>query len=151
MLRQWKSTRRKLRFMKIEGGRGVAANTGGRRAASAAPGFAPATEAPQRAAAAGSVAGITPLDAILALQAEEPLAQRRQRQARRGSEALDVLEELEHGLVFGRASASLRGQMEHLRRAAQPTGEAGLDAVLLEIDTRLAVELAKLDRHLGHA
>jgi len=137
--------------MKIEAGRGVTPSNGTRRAGVAAPGFAPAAEAPQRAAATLGVRGLTPLDAILALQADEPPAQRRARQARRGADALDALEKLELGLAFGHAPASLRGDMESLRRGAETTNEAGLDAVLREIDTRLAVELAKLDRQQGAA
>lgn len=138
--------------MKIESGRGVTASNAPRRAGSgAAPGFAPAVEAPQRSAAASGVGGVTLIEAILALQTDEPPAQRRARQARRGSDALDALEQLERGLVFGYAPASLQGEMENLRHGAQATGEAGLDAVLREIDTRLAVELAKLDRQLGRA
>ena len=136
--------------MKIESGRGVTPSNGPRRAgAVAAPGFTIAAEPPQRAAGVSGVGGITALDAVLALQTDEPPAQRRARQARRGADALDALEKLERGLVFGRAPGSLQSEMESLRRAAEPTGEEGLDGVLREIDTRLAVELAKLDRQLG--
>jgi hypothetical protein len=94
---------------------------------------------------------VTPLDAIIALQAEEPGPQRRARQARRGRDVLDALERLERGLLVGRAPASLRAELEHLQYAAQPTGDEGLDEILREIDTRLVVELAKLDRLLGRA
>jgi hypothetical protein len=138
--------------MKIESGRRVAPSSAPRRAGTAAPGFAPAeAEGPQRAAAASSVSAITPLDAIIALQSEEPPAQRRARQARRGRDALDALERLEQGLLLGRAPAALRAELESLRRGAAPTGDPGLDGVLLEIDTRLAVEAAKLDRLLGRS
>lgn len=95
--------------------------------------------------AANGVGGVTPLDAILALQTDETPGKRRTRQLRRGGQALDVLERLEHGLALGRAPASLRAELDTLRRSSEATGEAGLDAVLLEIDTRLAVEAAKLD------
>ena len=141
-----------VRAMKVEGGRGVGPSTGSRRTAgAAAPGFAPAAEEPQRTAAASGVAGVTALDALLALQAEEPAAQRRARQAKRGRAALDVLEQLERALVMGHAPASLRADLDHLQRGAEATGEAGLDEVLREIDIRLAVEAAKLDRMLERA
>ena len=134
--------------MKIESGRGVAASSssgsGPRRAA--APGFAPATDAPARAAAAASVSAAASLDAILALQAEGLEPERRARQVRRGKGALDALEELEKALAEGVAPASLRARLEGLRRAAEQTGEPDLDALLLEIDTRVAVELAKLEQ-----
>ncbi|MEZ6023458.1 MAG: flagellar assembly protein FliX [Hyphomonadaceae bacterium] len=132
--------------MKIERGSGVSQTSSARKAgAAAAPGFAPAAEAPQRAAPVTGVGAIPSLDAILALQGEEGPAQRRARQARRGRAALDALEALEKGLVLGRAPAGLRAELEALRRDAQPSGDEGLDEVLREIDTRLAVELAKLE------
>lgn len=134
--------------MKIESGRRVSPSSAPRRAA-AASGFAPDLEPPQRAAAAASVGAVTPLDAIVALQTEEPLAHRRARQLRRGRDALDALERLEQGLLVGRAPAALRAELESLRAGAALTGEAGLDHVLREIDIRLAVEAAKLERLLG--
>ena len=139
--------------MKIESGRGVASSTGARKAGSAAPsaGFAPAVEAPARTSAASAVSSVTPLDAIVALQAEDPAAYRRKRQARRGRDVLDALERLERGLLVGRAPAALKAELEHLQNAALPTGDEGLDEILREIDTRLVVELAKLDRLLGRA
>jgi hypothetical protein len=94
---------------------------------------------------------VTPLDAIIALQAEDPGAQRRARQARRGRDVLDALERLARGLLVGRAPAALRAELESLQDAAAPTGDEGLDEILREIDTRLCVELAKLDRMLGRA
>jgi hypothetical protein len=136
--------------MKIESGRGVASSTGARRAG-AAPGFAPTVDAPQRVAASGSVAAATPLDAIMALQAGGQEGERRARQTRRGRAVLDALEGLARGLALGRAPAGLRTELESLRRGAETTGEAGLDSVLREIDTRLAVELAKLEMSLGSA
>jgi len=133
--------------MKIESGRPVTSAGAAKGAGkAAAPGFAPTAEGPQRTAATSATSAVTPLDALIALQAEEDPARRRARQARRGAEALDALEDLERGLLLGRAPGGLKAQMERLRRDAEMTGEAGLDAVLLEIDTRLAVELAKLER-----
>lgn len=136
--------------MKIEGGRGVAPGAGARRTgAAAAPGFAPAMDAPARAAPAAGVQSITPLDAIMALQAEYPDARRRARQARRGRDVLDALDQLVRGIALGGAPAALQAELEGLRRQAEPSGDEGLDAILLEIDTRLAVELAKLDMAAG--
>jgi hypothetical protein len=139
--------------MKIESGRNVAPSSAPRRAgsAAAAPSFSPAVDAPQRTAAASAVSAVTPLDAIIALQAGEPPAQRRARQARRGRDVLDALERLERGLLAGRAPGALKAELESLHFAAQPTGEEGLDEVLREIDTRLAVEIAKLDQLLGRS
>jgi hypothetical protein len=134
--------------MKIESGRPVSASAGARKAgsATAAPGFAPSVDAPQRAAPAAPTAPLTALDAIIALQSEETPARRRARQAKRGVQALDALEALEEGLLCGHAPATLKSDLERLARGAEATGEAGLDEVLREIDIRLAVELAKLER-----
>lgn len=139
--------------MKIESGRSVAPSNTARRAGAsgAAAGFAPAADAPLRATTASAVSAVTPLDAIVALQAEDPAAQRRARQARRGRDVLDALERLERGLLVGRAPAALRAELESLQYAAQPTGDEGLDEILREVDTRLAVEIVKLDRMLGRA
>ena len=132
--------------MKIENGRSVGAASGARRAgAAAAPGFTPAAPGAQAIAGAQAPSPTHSIDAILALQAEGFDAGRRARQAARGKSALDALEELARGLVSGRAGGSLKQRLEDLARGAENTGEAGLDAVLLEIDTRLAVELAKLE------
>jgi hypothetical protein len=135
--------------MKIESGRSVgAASTTKKASQSAAPGFTVAAEAPVKTTVATSVGGVTALDAILALQTDEPPAQRRARQTKRGRDALDALEKLERGLVMGSAPGALKAELESLQHGGEPTGEVGLDAVLLEIDIRLAVEVAKLERGL---
>lgn len=136
--------------MKIESGRRVGPSAAPKRAGTTSPGFAPAEpEAPQQVQAVSTVGAVASIDTILALQADEPPAQRRKRQARRGANALDALERLERALLEGRAPAALRAEIESLRRASAPTGDSGLDEVLREIDIRLAVEAAKLDRLLG--
>lgn len=134
--------------MKIESGKSVSAAGGARKAAgaSAAPGFTPQMDGPQKAAATAPTAPLAALDALIALQSDETPSRRRARQAKRGAEALDALEKLEQGLLSGRAPGSLKGELERLTRGAELTGEAGLDDVLHEIDIRLAVELAKLER-----
>ena len=134
--------------MKIESGRGVAPSSTPRRASgTGASGFAPALDAPARAATASPVSATPTLDALLALQAEGGIeTERKKRQVRRGKAALDALENLTKALAEGVAPASLRAEMEALQRASERTGEEGLDALLLEIDTRLAVELAKLEQ-----
>jgi hypothetical protein len=146
-LSDWKQQQPRLRRMKIESGRPVSSSSGARKASGAsAPGFAVAAEAPAKTAAAAPTSAVASLDAILALQTDDPLAQRRARQARRGRDALDALEELERGLLLGRAPGGLKARLENLQADGELTGEAGLDAVLLEIDIRLAVEAAKLER-----
>jgi hypothetical protein len=134
--------------MKIENGRPVSAAGGAKKAAgtTAAPGFAPQIDGPQRAAATAPTAPLTALDALIALQTDEAPTHRRKRQTKRGTDALDALERLEQGLLLGRAPGALKAELERLSRGAELTGEPGLDDVLHEIDIRLAVELAKLER-----
>lgn len=133
--------------MKIEGPRGVGSAAPGKRApAAGGSGFTPETDAPQRAGAASAISAPTSLDAVLALQAEGFDPGRRSRQVRRAHEALDTLSLLERGLIEGRAPGALRRDLEALQQESASTGEPGLDAILLEIDTRVAVELAKLER-----
>jgi len=132
--------------MKIEGGRGISSSTPARRAGGAAgSSFTPSAESAREVATAAPTNAATSLDAILALQGEGLETERRGRQVRRGRRALDVLGDLEKALVLGRAPGGLRRELESLRTGAEPTGDSGLDAILLEIDTRVAVELAKLD------
>jgi hypothetical protein len=131
--------------MKIESGRSITPSGAPRRTQPAgASGFAVATDGPQKTVAATGAAATASVDAILALQAEEGPAQRRARQPS-GRAALDALEALEQGLLLGRAPGGLTGALQRLHAEAEATGEEGLDSVLREIDTRLAVELAKLE------
>jgi hypothetical protein len=85
------------------------------------------------------------LDALMALQGvEEDLVERRKRSVRRGKGALDVLDDLKIGLLSGSFNAAT---VARLRAAAADlkasSGDAGLDAVLSEIELRVEVELAK--------
>jgi hypothetical protein len=101
----------------------------------AAPGEVRSTAAPK---SAGSI------DALLALQGVEDPVERRKRSVQRGKGALDVLDELKIGLLCGNLDAAT---VSRLRDAAanlkSSSGDAGLDAVLSEIELRVEVELAK--------
>ncbi len=85
------------------------------------------------------------IDALLALQGvgEDP-AERRKRSVKRGRGALDVLDDLKIGLLSGNFDPStvirLRAAAAELKSSS---GDAGLDAVLAEIELRVEVELAK--------
>ena len=89
--------------------------------------------------AAGSI------DALLAMQGIEDPVERRKRSVQRGRGALDVLDELKMGLLSGNFDAST---VSRLRDAAaslkSSSGDAGLDALLAEIELRVEVELAKV-------
>lgn len=91
------------------------------------------------------------IDALVALQSYDDPTERRRRAVGRGRAALDVLDEIKLGLLAGSLDAS---NLNRLRAAAEQlkdrTGEAGLDAVLSEIELRVAVELAKMAPREGH-
>lgn len=145
-LSDWKRQQSIVRAMKIESGKSVGAGGASKRGGGvAAPGFAPEIGGAQSTARTAPASTVAALDAVLALQIEDGPSQRRARQLRRGRDALDALEVLEQGLVLGRAPASLPADLDRLRGQAQATGEEDLDRILLEIDTRLAVEAAKLE------
>ncbi|ABE62169.1 putative flagellar assembly protein [Nitrobacter hamburgensis X14] len=103
--------------------------------------------AESRAAAAPKATAT--IDALLALQGvEEDPVERRRRSVQRGRGALDVLDDLKIGLLSGNFDAST---VARLRTAAadlkSSSGDAGLDAVLSEIELRVEVELAKAGQY----
>lgn len=86
------------------------------------------------------------LGALLALQETGGPLERRRRAVSRAGRILDVLDEVKLALVTGELSLS---QLERLTRAVREeraaTEDAALEDVLNEIETRAAVELAKLE------
>ncbi|MFP5448822.1 MAG: flagellar assembly protein FliX [Alphaproteobacteria bacterium] len=138
--------------MKVSGSgsAGPASGTGRAKGSSGGEGFrlpsvnGPAQAAP--AAPAGSVAPVGGLSALLALQEMGGPLERRRRAVSRAGRILDVLDEVKLALVSGELSL---GQLERLSRAVREeraaTEDAALEGVLNEIETRAAVELAKLE------
>jgi hypothetical protein len=137
--------------MKVSGSGGPGA-TGGARPARPAPagGFAPiapqgASEASGVSSAAG-VSHVSTLEALIALQEVGGPLERRRRAVGRGGRLLDALENLKVSLLEGQVTV---GTMESLTRAVreqrQLTDDPRLEGVLDEIETRAAVELAKLE------
>ena len=119
----------------------------GRAAGSGAP-FPQLT--PARAPAeAGRAVGAAPAPALglwLAVQDLPDAAEKRRRAVRRGHGLLDRLEELELALLDGSLSRRCCSGSAWMRRASDRSADdPRLDAVLAEIETRAAVELAKLE------
>jgi hypothetical protein len=102
------------------------------------------TSAPEARTAAAPKAAAS-IDALLALQGiEEDPAERRKRSVQRGRGALDVLDELKIGLLSGNFDTSTVSRLRDAAAALKSSsGDAGLDAVLAEIELRVEVELAK--------
>lgn len=138
--------------MRIYGPNGTSAAPAARPARRAASGAftldepeasAPATATP----ALKTIGGI---DALLALQGAPDNTERRRRAVRQGRGALDALDALKISLLSGNLDT---GALMRLKAAAADlkatSGEPGLDAVLAEIDLRVAVEIAKLSPSTG--
>ena len=138
--------------MKVTGPAGASA-TGGARAAKApeaAGGFEPvATPATPEAAglmAASGVTHISTLEALIALQDVGGPLERRRKAVGRAGTILNALETLKLELLDGHLG---RAAIEALTRAVREqramTDDPRLEGLLDEIETRAAVELAKLE------
>lgn len=84
------------------------------------------------------------IDALIALQGIEDPTERRRRAVKNGRRALDALDEVKLGLLSGTLD---QATMLRLKSVAadlkEGSGDERLDAVVAEIDLRVAVELAK--------
>ncbi len=137
--------------MKVSGTSGVGSASGPGKAKPAGGGFS----LPQTAGAAGpsqvartsNVAGVMSVDALLALQDVGGPLERRRRAVRRADRILDVLDEVKIGMLSGDlSSGDLDKLMVAVRDQRESTDDEKLEGVLNEIETRAAVELAKLER-----
>lgn len=120
------------------GGQGAFQVAGGASSAPAAP-----AAAVSRASRASGVVGV---EALLALQDVESPTERRRRSVRRATRLLDELDDIKISLLGGDLD---KAQLERLGRALREqraaTEDPKLEAVLDEIETRAAVEMAKLE------
>lgn len=117
----------------------------------AADGFAPAREADAGAPAAraASAGAIGSLEALLALQEALSPQERRRRAVRRGGRILDALDELRLAALDpegldGPALTRLTAALKEMREGSE---EPELEALLDQIETRAAVELAKRETY----
>ena len=101
-------------------------------------------------ASVGGLAGVGSLGALLALQANGDPLERRRKQVKRADHILDILGEVKIALLDGDVST---GTLDRLTRAIreqrESTDDPRLDGVLNEIETRAAVEKAKLEQARG--
>jgi hypothetical protein len=135
--------------MRIQGSNAPAAAAGSavRRRDASGSGFSVAAEdtAPQSSTTASNLRAVGGIDALLALQSDDELNGRRKRAVKRGRAALDSLDELKHALLAGTLDAATVRRLKTAAAELKDTsGEAGLDAVLAEIEVRVEVEIAKL-------
>lgn len=140
--------------MKVSGTNGVGATGGPGRArptGEGGQGFRlPAAEtaaAPAQIARATSLSGVMSVDALLALQDVGGPTERKRRAVSRAGRLLDVLDDVKIGLLSGEISGDDLGRLQQaIRDQRDQTDDPKLEAVLDEIETRAAVELAKLER-----
>lgn len=138
--------------MKVTGTGGLSQTPGARPARPgggegfriATPGAAAAASGPSTVASAGAVMGV---DALIALQDVGSPLERRRRSVARAGRLLDGLDGLKLALLEGRLShAELERLSGAIREERSATEDPKLEALLDEIETRAAVELAKLER-----
>lgn len=95
-----------------------------------------------------TVSGAAPLaavDAVLALQEVPDAAEGRGRALRYGSDMLERLDDIRHGLLLGTIPREkLKGLVQMIQSRRERADDPRLAAILDEIELRAAVELAKL-------
>jgi len=90
--------------------------------------------------------GVGSIDALIALQALGDPLERRRRAVGRAGQILDVLDEVKMALIDGGAPASaLQRLTSAIREQRRDTEDPRLETLLDEIETRAAVEMAKLE------
>jgi hypothetical protein len=101
-------------------------------------------EAP-RATTTAAAAPLTSLALVQLQELPDPTRERRRRALRRAGALLDELDALQLRLLDETTSPEdLRGLLSLVRQRGDPTGQPELDALLRQLETRAAVELAKL-------
>jgi hypothetical protein len=137
--------------MKVQGPSGPSRTAGGKAAGAAAtPGFSlgatTSAAGPAVTARAGGVSGVASLDALLAMQEMGGPLERRRRAIGRAGRILDVLDDVKLALMDGGVSPEgMDRLMRAVRAEREATDDPNLEGVLNEIETRAAVELAKLE------
>jgi hypothetical protein len=82
---------------------------------------------------------------LIALQAVGGSVERRRRAVRRADKILDLLDAVKISLLEGEVPASALGDLvTAVQQTRDSTDNLGLETVLNEIETRAAVEIAKL-------
>lgn len=98
--------------------------------------------------AVAAPSGPAVVGAVVALQGVDDATSRRSRGLREGETLLDELEALRRQILLGQVSVAQLQRLAQRYRARKPTGDASLDAILADIELRVAVELAKLGQRM---
>ena len=98
------------------------------------------------AQSARAVSSVGSLDALLALQEVGGPLERRRKAVRRAGRILDVLDEIKLAMMDGDITPNnLDRLVAAVRLERGQADDSGLESVLNEIETRAAVEIAKLE------
>ena len=137
--------------MKVTGPSGPAGAAGARSAPAqtAASGFSlstPSVSSSSGVTAAASVNAVSTLEALMALQEVGGPLERRRRAVWRADKILDALEGLKIELLEGPLNPAVLERLTHaVREQRSMTDDPKLEGLLDQVETRAAVELAKLE------
>ncbi len=93
-----------------------------------------------------AMTGVASIDALLALQSVGSPLERKKRAVKRAGRLLDVLDEIKIGMLDGVIPGGALGKLvTAIRDQREETDDPRLESVLNDIETRAAVELAKLE------
>jgi class II flagellar assembly regulator FliX len=102
--------------------------------------------APSQAASAQGMSGVSSVDALIAMQEVDGPLQRRRRAVRRAGRILDVLDEVKLAILDGGVTPAALSNLDAAVKEQQgETDDPALSRLLREIETRAAVEMAKLE------
>lgn len=85
---------------------------------------------------------------LVAMSATNPAEDRRRKAARTAAKGLDALDSLQRALAMGRTDALPVEALRLWTEQREPSGDSDLDALMEQIDLRVQVEIAKLDRSI---
>lgn len=87
----------------------------------------------------------TSVQMLVAIAANNPVAERRRKQARDAERGIDALDRLHKELVAGAPNVARLREIVEWSQTVPTPAEPELAALMREIDVRVQVELAKLD------
>jgi hypothetical protein len=139
--------------MKVQGPSSSTSAVGAKRAGGAvAPGFVLPSDglgAAANVARAAPAANLSNIGALLALQSEDDITERRRRATQRSNTLLDQLEGIRLSILgAGVSREQVAALAKTLREYRDQVDDQGLDAILDDVELRAEVELAKLERAL---
>ena len=103
---------------------------------------------PQVAQGAAPVAPVQSVEMLVALAAVDPERERRRRMAQQAEQGLDELEQLHQEMVGGTPSVERLSALKAWAKSIGQPDDAALAELVRDIELRVLVELAKLERGL---